>query len=116
MRVTQRTPDTLVVEEAPGTAILNGSICLGIGAILVIIGVIIGWTNENWMFVIAGAVFALCGLKIFLFNRTRTHRFQRWRGMIAIDSKGLWQSERREREMDPNTWAKTSIEGSKHSV
>ena len=99
MRLTQRTQDMLVIEEGAGTAIFLGSICLGAGAI----SVIIGWTNEKWLFVIVGTVFALFGLKIFLFNRTRTHRFERWRGMLAIDSKGLWQSERREREMDPNT-------------
>ena len=96
MRVTQRTPDTLVVEEGAGTAIFFGSICLGVGAI----SVIIGWTNEKWLFVIVGTVFALFGLKIFLFNRTRTHRFERWRGMLAIDSKGLLRSDRRELPLD----------------
>ncbi|MEO6162631.1 MAG: hypothetical protein ABIP88_00700, partial [Candidatus Binatia bacterium] len=77
---------------------------------------IAGWTNEKWLFVIVGAIFALFGLKILLFGRTRTPRFERWRGMLAIDSKGLLRSDRRERELDLNTWAKTSIEGSKHSV
>jgi len=96
MRVTQRTPDVLVIEEGAGTAIYFGSICLGVGAICVIIG----WTNEKWLFVIVGTVFALFGLKIFLFNRTRTHRFERWRGMLAIDSKGLWGSKRRELPLD----------------
>ena len=96
MRVTQRTPDTLVVEEGAGTAIFFGSFCLGVGAI----AVIIGWTNEKWLFVIVGTVFALFGLKIFLFNRTRTHRFERWRGMLTIDSKGLLRSDRRELPLD----------------
>jgi hypothetical protein len=45
-------------------------------------------------------VFALFGLKIFLFNRTRTHRFECWRGMLAIDSKGLLRSDRRELPLD----------------
>jgi hypothetical protein len=112
MRVTQRTPDTLVVEEAPGTAILNGSICLGVGAI----SVIIGWTNEKWLFVVVGAVFALFGLKIFLFSRTRTHRFERWRGMLAIDSKGCCDRTGASARWILTPRAKTSIEGSKHSV
>jgi len=85
MHVTQRTPDTLVVEEGAGTAIFFASICLGVGAI----SVIIGWTNEKWLFVIVGTIFALFGLEIFLFGQTRTHRFERWCGMLAIDSKGL---------------------------
>ena len=42
MRVTQRTQDMLVIEEDAGMAIFIGSICLGLGAI----SVIIGWTNE----------------------------------------------------------------------
>lgn len=96
MRVTQRTADTLVVEEGAGTAIFFTSICLGVGAI----AVIIGWTDEKWLFVIVGAIFALYGLKIFLFGRTRTHRFERWRGMLAIDSKGLWRLDRRELPLD----------------
>jgi hypothetical protein len=96
MRVTQRTPDVLVIEEGAGTPIFFISICLGVGAI----SVIIGWTNEKWLFVIVGTVFALFGLKIFLFNRTRTHRFERWRGMLAIDSKGLLGSDRRELPLD----------------
>jgi len=96
MRVTQRAEDMLVIEEGAGTAIFFGSICLGAGAI----SVIIGWTNEKWLFVIVGTVFALFGLKIFLFNRTRTHRFERWRGMLAIDSKGLFRLDRRELPLD----------------
>ena len=96
MRVTQRTQDMLVIEEDAGMAIFMGAICLGVGAI----SVIIGWTNEKWLFVIVGTVFALFGLKIFLFNRTRTHRFGRLRGMRAIDSKGLLRSGRRELPLD----------------
>jgi len=83
MRVTQRTPDMLVVEEDAGA--VSG---------------IIGWTNEEWVLVVVGAVFALLGIKIFLFSRTRTHRFERWRGTLAIDSKGLWGSKRRELPLD----------------
>ena len=96
MHVTQRTPDTLVVEEGAGTAIFFTSICLGVGAI----AVMIGWTIEKWLFVIVGAIFALFGLKNFLFGQTRMHRFERWRGMLTIDSKGLFRSHRRELPLD----------------
>ena len=96
MRVTQRAEDMLVIEEGAGTAIFFGSICLGVGAI----SVIIGWTNEKWLFVIVGTIFAFYGLKIFLFDQTRTHRFERWRGMLAIDSKGLFRLDRRELPLD----------------
>jgi hypothetical protein len=50
MRVTQHTQDMLVIEEGAGTAIFIGSICLGVGAI----SVMIGWTDEKWLFVIVG--------------------------------------------------------------
>ena len=60
MHVTQRTPDMLVMEEDAGMAIFFGLLCLSVGAI----PVIIGWTNEKWLFVIVGTVFALFGLKI----------------------------------------------------
>jgi hypothetical protein len=86
----------LVIEEDAGMAVFMGAICLGVGAI----SVINGWTNEKWLFVIVGTVFALFGLKIFLFNRTRTHRFERWRGMLVVDSKGLVRSGRRELPLD----------------
>ena len=96
MHVTQRTPDTLVVEEGAGTAIFFVLLCLGIGAT----SVIIGWTNEKWLFVIVGTILALYGLKIFLFGQTRMHRFERWRGMLTIDSKCLFRSHRRELPLD----------------
>ena len=52
------------------------------------------------VFVIVGTIFALYGLKIFLFGQTRMHRFERWRGMLTIDSKGLFRSRRRELPLD----------------
>jgi hypothetical protein len=96
MRVTERTPDTLVVEEDTSTKIMIGSFCAGLGGF----AVIVGWTKDQTLFVIIGTVFVLFGLKTLLFSRTRTHRFERWRGMLAIDSKGLWGSKRRELPLD----------------
>ena len=96
MHITERTQDTLVIEEGTGTKIMIGSFCVVAGAI----SVIIGWTDEKWLFVIVGTVFALFGLKLLLFNRTKTHRFERWRGMLAIDARGLLGSGRRELPLD----------------
>jgi hypothetical protein len=96
MLVTQRTPDTLVVEEDAGTKIMIGSFCAGLGGF----AAIVGWTKGQTLFMIIGTVFVLFGLKIFLFSRTRTHRFERWRGTLAIDSKALWGSKRRELPLD----------------
>ena len=97
MRVTQRTSDTLVVEEDAGTKIMIGSFCAGLGGF----AAIAGWTKgPSWFMVIIGAFFVLLGLKILLFGRTRTHRFERWRGTLAMDSKGLWGSKRRELPLD----------------
>jgi hypothetical protein len=95
VRVTQRTPETLVVKDGPD--ILLGLICAGFGAF----GVLIGWSQRpSWIFLIAGTVFAMAGLYIVLFAPPTTHRFERSRGLLRIDSKRLWQSERRELPLD----------------
>lgn len=41
MRVTHRTPETLIVED--GSDLLVGLICLGLGSLGVLIGVTQGW-------------------------------------------------------------------------
>ncbi|MEX0804872.1 MAG: hypothetical protein WD688_16380 [Candidatus Binatia bacterium] len=105
MRVTHRTPETLVVEDGPD--LLIGSISVGLGSF----GILIGWTQgPSWLFVIVGTVFVLAGLRILLLARTRTHRFERWRGLMTIDSKSLWQSERRERELRLDSIADVVLE------
>ena len=96
MHVTQRTPDTLVVEEGAGTAIFFVLFCLGGGAI----SVVIGWTNEEWLFVIVGTIFALYGLKIFLFGQTRMPSIRALARRAYEDSKGLFRSRRRELPLD----------------
>jgi hypothetical protein len=97
MRVTQRTPDTLVCEEGLGTKIFLGLSCAGLGGL----AAIAGWTKgPNWFMVSIGALFVLFGLKMLLFNRTRTHRFERRRGTLAIEAKGLWGSKRRELSLE----------------
>jgi hypothetical protein len=42
----------------------------------------------------------MAGLYIVLFAPPTTHRFERSRGLLRIDSKRLWQSERRELPLD----------------
>lgn len=93
MRVTQRTPDTLICEEGSGTKIFLGLGCAGLGAL----AAIAGWTKgPSWLMVIIGVVFVFFGLKVLLFDRTRTHRFERRHGTVAIDAKGLFGTKRRE--------------------
>jgi|OpeIllAssembly_1097287.scaffolds.fasta_scaffold72841_1 hypothetical protein len=105
MRVIQRTADTLVVEDSPD--ILLGAILAALGSI----GILVAWTKgPSWLFVLVCAVFLLIGLKFLLFARTTTHRFDRWRGLITIDSKGLWQSKRRERELPFDSIADVVLE------
>jgi hypothetical protein len=88
---------TLAVEDGPGEAILFGSIVVGVGAI----AAVLGWSQgPNWIFVIVGVIFVLVGLKIALFARKTTHRFERGRGHVSIDSKGLWGSDRYELRLD----------------
>ena len=105
MRVTHRTPDTLVVEDGPD--LLAGLLCLGLGSF----AVVVGWSQgPSWLFVIVGTVFILVGLRFFILARTRTHRFERQRGLMTIDSKGLWQSRRRERELRLDSIADVVLE------
>jgi hypothetical protein len=60
MRVTQRTPDVLVIEEDASTKIMIGSFCAGLGGF----AAIVGWTKGQTLFMIVGTVFVLFGLKI----------------------------------------------------
>jgi hypothetical protein len=92
MRVARRTSDELVIEEGPQTAIIIGLIAAAIGAIFTWIG----WTKGPTVFWIVGPVFTVYGLTTFLFAKTVTHRFERWRGLITIERQGRWRSRRRE--------------------
>lgn len=96
MRVTRRTGDTLVIEEGTGTKLLLGGGSLAIGAF----GAVMWWVKGELLFLIVGAIFVFYGAKVLLFHRTQTHRFERWRGKLAIDAKGLWGTRRRELPLD----------------
>jgi hypothetical protein len=105
MRVTHRTPETLVVEDRPD--LLAGLLFIGLGSF----AVLVGWSQgPSWLFVIVGTVFILVGLRFFILARTRTHRFERQRGLMTMESKGLWQSERRERELRLDSIADVVLE------
>lgn len=54
MRVTQRTADTLVVEDGPN--IVLGSICVGLGAFGVLVG---RFQGPNWILLLLGIVFGM---------------------------------------------------------
>lgn len=97
MRVTRNTGDTLIIEEGTGTKLFLGWAFVAIGSV----GLLIWWKDgEPLLFLIVGAVFAFYGLKMLLFYRTQTHRFERWRGKLITESKGLWGSRRRELPLD----------------
>ena len=94
MRVTRRTAETLIVEDGPDRVL--GSICLGLGSLSVLAGFTQGTGAVFW---VVGTVFALAGLWMLASARTITHRFDRGRGMMTMESKSLWRTARREREL-----------------
>jgi hypothetical protein len=95
MRVTQRTAETLIVADDPDR--LLGSICLGLG----LLGVLAGSAQGTGaLFRIVGTVFMLAGLWMLVAARTITHRFDRSRGLMTMESKSLWRVARRELRLD----------------
>ena len=97
MRVTERTSDVLVMEESASSIYLFGAVFGGMGVLLLVAA----WVTNNWLFVLVGGIFTFFGLKILLFGRVRTHRFERSRldpdrGRVAITSRGLWKTEQQE--------------------
>lgn len=86
MRVAQRTSDSLVIEDAPDIVLGAGAAGLGVLAIL------IGWIEElEWIVLAVGILFVLFGLKMLLFSPTTTHRFDRRRGVVAIETRKRWR-------------------------
>lgn len=93
MRVTRRTVDTLIFEDPARNHVWFGLLFAGIGLVVLLIA----WTRSGeWVLWVVGAAFALAGLKVALFARTTTHRFERHRKLITIESNGWWDSDRRE--------------------
>jgi hypothetical protein len=92
MRVTRHTPETLDIEEGAGSMLMIGSCGAVIGGALTAIG----WRNGEWLLLIVGAIFLAYGVYTLLFGRWNVHHFQRWRGSVIIESKGLLGRRKRE--------------------
>lgn len=96
MRVTRRTSDELVIEEGAGTNLLIGLCFLTFG----VAGISIGWVRDHIGFFVIATIFLLFGLKFLLLNRTKTHRFERSRGVVTVESQGRLGGVRRELPFD----------------
>jgi hypothetical protein len=96
MRVAQRTGDTLVIEEGAGANAVLAAVFIGIG----VVGISIGWMRGQYLIVFVASIFLFYGLKIFLYSRTKTHRFDRARRVIVIESTGRSGTTRREVTFD----------------
>ena len=96
MRVTQQTADELVIEEGAGSNLMIGMIFTGIGAV----GIPIGWIQGQPLVLLVASVLVIYGLKTLLLARTKTHRFDRQRRVIAIESKGRSGTARQELPFD----------------
>lgn len=96
MRVTRRTADELVIEEGAGTNLIIGLCFLAFG----VAGISIGWVKGHIGFLVIPTIFLLFGLKFLLLNRTKTHRFDRSRGIVTVESRGRLGGVRRELPFD----------------
>lgn len=96
MRVTRRTADELVIEEGAGTNLMIGLCLLTFG----VAGISIGWVKGHIGFFVIATLVLLFGLKFLLLNRTKTHRFERSRGVVTVESQGRLGGVRRELPFD----------------
>lgn len=80
MRVTHRTPDILVIEDGPDVRL--GWVCAAFGAA----GLLVASSQSSWIFGLVGSAFMLFGLKVALFARTTTHRFEHGRERVMIET------------------------------
>ena len=95
MHVSQRTDDILVIEESPSTNLLLGSAFCGFG----VVGMLLVW-KAGIPALLIGVIFLGVGLKLLLFGRTTTHRFERWRAAVVIESRSRSGAARRELPFD----------------
>ncbi len=63
-------------------------------------GTLIGWVKGPREFLLFGPAFVMAGAAFLLFGKTRTHRLERWRGMLAIDSRNILGLRSRELPLD----------------
>jgi hypothetical protein len=96
MRITRRTGDDLVIEEGAGANRMIGLcfLALGVG------GMSVGWVKGHVGFFMIAAIFLLFGLRLLLFTPTKTHHFERSRGLVTIESRGRLGGSRRELPFD----------------
>jgi hypothetical protein len=59
MRVTQRTADTLVIEESAGANALIAMVATGIG----VVGIPIGWMRGQYLILLVASIFLFYGLR-----------------------------------------------------
>lgn len=92
MRLTKKSPDNLVIDEGAATRVIVSVAFVVMGAL----GFLMGWIKGPPEFLFFSPLFMLIGVYYLLFKKSNTHRFERWRGMVVIDSKGLLGSTQRE--------------------
>jgi hypothetical protein len=81
VRIIHKTP-LLVIEEGRETGLILGSVFTLIG----VAGLAIGWFNAQTAFLVISPLILLYGLKVLLFNKTRTHSFDRSGGAVTVAS------------------------------
>ena len=92
MVVTERSMGALVVEEGRSSSLIVGGSSTVIGAGSIAIGLV----KDQYLWLAVGAVFLFYGVYALIFSRAHTHRFDRLRRKVVIESRGLWKTERRE--------------------
>jgi hypothetical protein len=90
--LSERSMGTLVVEEGRSSSLIVGGSSTFVGTVLVAIG----FVKDQYLWLAFAAVFLYFGIEALLFSRAHTHRFDRLRRKVLIESKGLWKREVRE--------------------
>lgn len=82
----------LVVEEGRSSSLIVGGSSTVIGMVLIAIGI----AKDQYLWLFVSAVFLYFGIQGLLFSRARTHRFDRLRRRVVIESRSLRKTETRE--------------------
>jgi hypothetical protein len=95
MRISQNSP-ALVIEEGAETRQILGAAL----ALFGIAGIAIGWFNAQTAFLLISPLLLLYGLKMLLFGKTTTHRFDRSGRSIIIESANRFGTAQRTLRFD----------------